>query len=53
MAVDPTIANLDGIAALPRKNGERVFRLHGRGVPSVWPCAERQKYWALERDPVF
>jgi hypothetical protein len=37
LAVDPTIANLDGIAALPRKNGELVFQARGRGVPSVWP----------------
>jgi hypothetical protein len=32
MAVDPTIANLDGMAPMPRKNGELVFQapLEGR-----------------------
>lgn len=31
MAVDRTIANLDGTAALPRKNGELVFQAPWEG----------------------
>jgi nitrile hydratase accessory protein len=31
MDIDPTIANLDGIAALPRKNGELVFQAPWEG----------------------
>jgi len=31
MAVDGTIANLDGTAALPRKNGELVFQAPWQG----------------------
>jgi hypothetical protein len=31
MAADPTIANLDGIAALRRKNGELVFQAPWEG----------------------
>jgi nitrile hydratase accessory protein len=31
MAVDPTIANLDGTEALPRKNGELVFHAPWEG----------------------
>ena len=31
MSVDPRIANLDGKAALPRKNGELVFRAPWEG----------------------